>query len=438
MRKRGRLRGFTLVELVVVIAVVAILASAFVSVVVPMTNFFLFYPQSTRVNKAATDLMRIILEGDEKARGLRFAGPACKIGGAGGGTSITTASTSGTVSTLTYNYADWDYCGGTAPRLSHTVTLAYDSSTGRVTRSIDGGAPSAIPYYADGGFDIRYVVPGGGSELFRYFGADGSDLGSDPLAPSISYVKSVGTNFSKTANTSIAVTVPGGGVAKGHLVVVSFAIDGVSGTISASDSAGNTYAVAANAQYGSPGTGNIRTTLLYSQLQTALAPGDTITVSYPSRTAKAVSVDEYSGANTLDAISVATGSTASPSTGNAVTTQGDELLVAAFGVEGPHTDTFTPAGGFNATAEAGTSGGTTTTNATINPVYAVVSSTGTYAASATLSTATDCARALATFFNSSIYRVDVDFIAMQGSGDIKSNQGQIRLKSGVQIKQYTT
>lgn len=436
MKRAGK--GFTLVELAMTISIVAILASALVAVVIPMTNFFLYHPQSTRVNKAATDLMRILLEGDDKAKGLRFTGPACRIGGGGGGGShITEASSSGTVSTLTYNYADGDYCGGTAARISHTVTLSYDSSTGLVTRAIDGGTAEPIPYYVDGNSDIRFQVPGGGSDLFHYFGATGADLGADPLASAITYLGNIGTNSLKSANTSLSVTVPAGGLAAGHLAVVSFAIDGVSGTISASDTRGNSYAVAANAQYASPGTGNVRTVILYSVIGTALSAGDTITVTYPSRTAKAMSVDEYSGVNTPDAVSTATGAGTAPSTGNATTSDDNELLVAAFGVEGDALEAFTAGGGFNATAEAGTTGGTAATNATVNPVYRIVSSTGTYAATATLGVSTDCARAIATFYNSAVYRVDVDFIALQGQGEVKNNQGQIRLKSAAQIKQYS-
>ncbi len=434
-------KGVTIVELVVTVALVAILSAAFVSVAVPMINFFLYFPQSSRTNNAAADLMQIILEGDDKAKGLRFTGVACKIGGGGaGGNNITTASTSGTTSTLTYNYADADFCNSGTSRISHTVTLVYDSSTGVVTRAIDGGAASVIPYYVNSASDIKFKVPGGGADLFHYFSSDGTDLGSDPLAASISYVKNVGTSNSKVANTSLSVTVPAAGVAKGNLLVISFAIDGVAGAISASDSRGNSYATAANASYASPGTGNVRTVILYSTVSTALVNGDTITVTYPSRTAKAMTVDEYSGVNTLDVISVATGITTTPSTGNVTTTDNNELLVAAFGVEGDITEIFTAGGSFSASPppESGTTGSTAATNATIDPAYQIVSSAGTYAATATLSVSTDCARALATFYNSSIYRVDVDVIALQGSGNVEDNVGQIHLKSGVQIKQYTT
>ncbi len=438
---RGR-RGFTIIELVIVIVVTAILASAFVGVMVPMINFYFYYPQSTRAGNAAVDLLQIILEGDAKAKGLRYTGPACTIGGAGGGGSMITAATSsGTTSTLTYNYADHDYCGSGAARISHTVTLVYDSSLGTVTRSIDGGAAANIPDYVTNNSDIKFNAPGGGTDLFHYFDLDGNDLGSQPLTANIIYEKNVGTNISnKTNGTTLSVTVPAAGVAKDHLLVVSFTVDGVSGTISTADVKNNSYSVAADAIYASPGTGNVRTVILYAMVSNPLVSGDTITVTHPSRAARAMSVDEYSGVNTLDVVATGVGSTTTPSTATVTTNSDNELLVAAFGVEGPPTETFTPGSGYSASPppEDGTTGGGSASNVTINPEYRIVSSIGSYNASATLSVNTDSARALATFFSATIHRVDIDVIAVQGSGQVQYNSGQIRLKTGVEIKEYNS
>ena len=175
-----------MMELIVVIAVVAVLASAFSSVMVPTMNIFFYYPQSTRVNAAAADLLQIILEGDNKAKGLRFAGLPCAIPTSGsGGSTITTASTAGSTSTLTYNYVDSDYCGTGAARISHTVTLVYDSSIGTVTRAIDGGTATNIPDYVGSASDIDFSVSGGGTDLFHYFDNTPTDLGSAPTVTSI-------------------------------------------------------------------------------------------------------------------------------------------------------------------------------------------------------------------------------------------------------------
>jgi prepilin-type N-terminal cleavage/methylation domain-containing protein len=179
-------KGFTIVELTIVIAVVAILASAFVALFAPQINMYFYYPQSSRVNAAAADLLQVILEGDEKAKGLRYTGPPCAIGGGGGGGStITTASTAGNTSTLTYNYVDSDYCGTGAAQISHTVTLVYDRSIGTVTRAIDGGSAVNIPYYVGTSSDIDFSVSGGGTDIFHYFDSSGTDMGAAPAVANI-------------------------------------------------------------------------------------------------------------------------------------------------------------------------------------------------------------------------------------------------------------
>ena len=176
----------TLIELIIVIALIGMLASAFVNIMIPMFNIFFFYPQSTRVNSAAADLIQIVLEGDDKAKGLRFTGLPCTVGGGGGGGStITAASTAGTTSTLTYNYIDSDYCASTAGRTSHTVTLVYDSSLGTVTRAVDGGTAYNIPSYVVTGSDIDFSVSGGGTDIFHYFNSTPTDLGAAPAVASI-------------------------------------------------------------------------------------------------------------------------------------------------------------------------------------------------------------------------------------------------------------
>ena len=181
-----RKRGFTIIELVIVIAVTAVLGGAFASVMVPMMNAYFYFPQSSRVANAGADLLQIIVEGNNLAKGLRYTGLPCAIGGGGGGGStITTASSSGSTSTLTYNYVDADYCGPAAARTSHTVTLVYDSALGTVTRAIDGGTARNIPDYVSSTSDTNFSVSGGGTDIFHYFDITPSDMGAAPAVANI-------------------------------------------------------------------------------------------------------------------------------------------------------------------------------------------------------------------------------------------------------------
>lgn len=177
-RPSRRTGGVTLIELIVVIAISGILASAFVAMHVPMINFFFYYPQSSRINAAAADVVQIILEGDEKAKGLRFSGLPCEIP-TGGSNSITSA----TSTSITYNYQLSDNCGGSGTN-DVTVIITYNSGSHTVTRTIDGGSAVEIPYYATSSSGIA-LDPPSGVNFFTYYDAAGTDLGATPSTTAI-------------------------------------------------------------------------------------------------------------------------------------------------------------------------------------------------------------------------------------------------------------
>ena len=169
---------------------------------------------------------------------------------------------------------------------------------------------------------------------------------------------SFGTNGSTTAGTTLAVTVTGA-VPVGNTVIVSFAMDPTTGTVSCTDLQGNTYVQDVNIQNGSAGSG-VRTVLFSSAVTTALASGNTITITHPSVTARAASVSVFSGvlgAGRLDRTATGTGSSATPATAaTAATNQADELLIGTFGVESRLSSTTFAAG----TGYTGLTVGTTT------------------------------------------------------------------------------
>src|SRR5207247_8542947 len=87
----------------------------------------------------------------------------------------------------------------------------------------------------------------------------------------IAIVKNIGTSSSATTGTTIAVTVPAAGVATGDSVILTLAMAYASGGVTATDSKGNTYSLAADITNAS----NVRTVILAAHNVTALVSGHT-------------------------------------------------------------------------------------------------------------------------------------------------------------------
>ncbi|MBI4352846.1 MAG: hypothetical protein HY593_02855 [Candidatus Omnitrophica bacterium] len=164
-------RGYTLVEVVIVALVGTVVALTMVEVFVPQLDFLFFSPQRTRIYQAGDDLLGMIVEGDDKARGLRFAGPL-----SAGASAVTAAS----ADALTYTYlTDTDAS-------SHTIVLTYDSVARQAARQIDGGGAEVIPYYAAAAAS-RIVVDRlennslGSPAFFRYYDSSGTEFSGTPV-----------------------------------------------------------------------------------------------------------------------------------------------------------------------------------------------------------------------------------------------------------------
>jgi hypothetical protein len=222
------------------------------------------------------------------------------------------------------------------------------------------------------------------------------------LLSAISFVKNIGVNTNFTTNSSsLTVTVPAGGVEQGHSIIVELSMDPKAGAVSATDSAGNTYQVDKDIRFqatGSPNQG-VRTVVFSSHGVNPLAAGQTITVTFPTAKAKAVSAAEFCGIDAVSPVDLTKGGMGTSSggavstTGTAVTTQPNELLIGAVGVQGflddslPLTGGFTPGTGYTALAFTGTpSGNSGNNNITLFPEYQIVSATGNYQADGILST----------------------------------------------------
>src|SRR5262249_53096383 len=116
----------------------------------------------------------------------------------------------------------------------------------------------------------------------------------------------------------------------------------------------------------------------------ALKSGSTIRVMHPWVRARAVSVSEFSGLGAkavVAEVATATGNGAAITTGSVITTQADELLIGAVGLQLEENETVTPGGGSTPEARAGT------VTAALVPEYRIVSAAGSYVADATLANA---------------------------------------------------
>jgi hypothetical protein len=125
--------------------------------------------------------------------------------------------------------------------------------------------------------------------------------------------------------SSSQVTVPAGGVPVGRTLVVRVGFRGTGGTVSATDSAGNTYTT--DLDHSDNGQ---RSVILSAEITTALSAGDTITVTHPDENAEAVSVHRFiglAGSGRVVETNTAGGTGGSPSV--SVTTGGRRLVFAA-------------------------------------------------------------------------------------------------------------
>ena len=213
-------------------------------------------------------------------------------------------------------------------------------------------------------------------------------------APSIEFIQNITTNAVWTSSAASIVGTLTAAVSIGDFVVVSVATDGGgTGTFSCADNRGNSYTIAANVIGATNSAVNVRTMLCYAPVTTALLVGDTITVAWTtSIAARAISACSFRSVAGFDSVASASTNnapTTTPNSGNATANFSNDLLFGAIGVEGPTGDTFTPTvvspvWTRNQPTRISTGHATAASNVTINPMYRIVSATGSYASSATI------------------------------------------------------
>ncbi|SRR6266496_666751 len=200
-----------------------------------------------------------------------------------------------------------------------------------------------------------------------------------PVHAAITEVSAVGvTNSSKTSGTTISKT-PGATVPANALVVVVWAGDPASGTVSCSDDAGNTYTVNLDISNGS-GTSGVRTVICSAPVTSSISTSQSIIVTHPTLTARIMVLDAFNGldqsGSRVDVSNSATGTSTTPSVTKS-TIASSTLLIGGLGAETVSSSlsqdlTYT----LVASSFAGTSGGGDTSNISGLMEFKVLSSAG--------------------------------------------------------------
>jgi prepilin-type N-terminal cleavage/methylation domain-containing protein len=162
-------KGFTLIEVIVVMAIIAVLAVPGAWLMTYLVKNSVFIPNKLNMDMVSSDALRIMIEGDSQAKGLRFSRAISSI-----------------PNTNQITFVNQD---------SQTIIYRLDTGTSRLYRSISGGAEALVPYYVASGISIS----GKSGTFFSYY--DSSD---SPTSVPASVCRVAVTIIAKTGTGSYA------------------------------------------------------------------------------------------------------------------------------------------------------------------------------------------------------------------------------------------
>jgi PKD repeat protein len=257
-----------------------------------------------------------------------------------------------------------DASGSTDPQ-GQTLSYAFDFGDGTTTGS-QAAATAGHTYSTAGSYTVRVTVK-------DTSGLTDTTTSTVTVQPAPGYVAQVGAS-SSTASTKTASLTVAHAVKAGDMVVLTVQVSGgANKPVTATDDAGNTYALAESL---SDSTG-AKVSVLYGLATKPLAAGSKITASFANASGYRFVADELTGVTALDQSTSATGKTAAFSSGaTGSTTAAREL---ALGVVGLTTASGAPGWAAGWTPATGFSSGTSYTNR----AYRVTSTTGPVTASGT-------------------------------------------------------
>ena len=134
-------KGFTFIEVFMVIAIVGILAGAGVWFLGNVVRDSVFIPNQLNMDKLASDTLDIMIDGDIQARGLRFA-----------------KAISGTVTALQVTFINQD---------NLTIIYRWDNVANKLYRKIGAATEAVMPNYLPNSTAI--VMTGIGGTLFTCY-----------------------------------------------------------------------------------------------------------------------------------------------------------------------------------------------------------------------------------------------------------------------------
>jgi len=134
-------KGFTFVELLMVMAIIAVLAASGALLMRYVVQNSVYIPNKINMDMLASDALDIMIEGDSQAKGLRTSRNITNIQDY----------------QITFNNQN-----------NQSVRYRLDTAANKFYRSINGGAEALFPYYVPAGV----TVTGKSNRVFTYYDAN--------------------------------------------------------------------------------------------------------------------------------------------------------------------------------------------------------------------------------------------------------------------------
>ncbi|MDD5505640.1 MAG: prepilin-type N-terminal cleavage/methylation domain-containing protein [Candidatus Omnitrophica bacterium] len=135
-----KMRGFSFIELIMVIAIIGVLSGAGAWIMVYTVKNSVFVPNQLNMDKLANDALGVMIEGDAQARGLRFARVISGIA----------------VNQVTFINQD-----------DLAIMYRWDAGTNKLYRKIGAAAEAVVPAYASGLTGV--TLSGKSGAIFTYY-----------------------------------------------------------------------------------------------------------------------------------------------------------------------------------------------------------------------------------------------------------------------------